>query len=394
VLLIVPETAGIIGLAARWLIQYTGNRKRIWLVCSLTARFVSIGIPLLAFPQLRPSGIDPLVIMIACLAVSQALQSIAYVAYISWLADLVPETRWGRFFATRNISKLCVLLVVPIAAGFLRDRWRTAVKVNEMPEETALLAYVLVFSIGIVLLLASMLPLLQLPNISTRSESMKTPVWKTVTAAFANRSMRFLLIHNGWLAIANGLTQAAFFLYSVRVLGIDLATYCVLFGLTQLTKIPISWATGRFCDRYGNKLPLLLGLVAASLALPFWMFATKERWWLLAGAYFFWGAFAVVNIAGRNLVLKLSPPGDNTTQLALYRLGGGLLAGLSGLAGGLWLGHLLKAKFHFDIGSQTFEAYHLLFLLSFIGRITTVLWVLPIQEPNPAHGSDPPGQIE
>jgi MFS family permease len=288
-LLIVPETAGIVGLAARWLIQFTGNCKRVWLVCSLTARFVSVGIPLLAFSQLRPNGINPLVVMIACLAVSQALQSIAYVAYVSWLADLVPETRWGRFFATRNISKLCVLLVVPIAAGFLRDSWKTAVRVHEMPKETALLAYVVVFSIGIALLLASMLPLLRLPNVSARSESMETPVWETVTAAFANRSMRFLLIHNWWLAIANGLTQAAFFLYSVRVLGIDLATYYVLFGLTQLTKIPVSWVTGRLCDRYGNKTPLLWGLVAASLALPFWMFATKERWWLLAGGLLFLG---------------------------------------------------------------------------------------------------------
>jgi hypothetical protein len=75
-------------------------------------------------------------------------------------------------------------------------------------------------------------------------------------------------------------------------------------------------------------------------------------------------------------------------------LGGGVLAGLSGLAGGLWLDDLLKSKFHVDVGGQSFEAYHLLFLLSFIGRITTVLWVLPIQEPNPARGSDRVGRID
>jgi Na+/melibiose symporter-like transporter len=380
VLLIVPETAGIVGLVARWLIQHTGNRKRVWLTCSMAARFISLGIPLLAFPQLRPSGLDPLIAMIVCLAVSQAFQAIAYVAYISWLADLVPEARWGRFFAARNISKLSVLLVVPVAAGFLRDWWRTTVRQNDMADETALLAYVVVFSIGIVLLLASMLPLLRLPNVSTRAETIALPEWKIITASFANRSLRFLFLHNWWLAIANGLTQAAFFLYSVRVLGISLATYYVFFCLMQLVKMPVSWATGHICDRFGNKAPLFWGLVIAALALPFWMFATKERWWLLGGAYFFWGAFAAVNIAGRNLVLKLSSPGDNTAQLALFRLGGGLLAGLSGLAGGIWLDQLLKNEFHFNIGSQQFEAYHLLFLLSFIGRITAALWVLPIQE--------------
>ena len=225
VLLIVPETAGIVGLVARWLIQHTGNRKRVWLICSLAGRIVSVGIPLHAFPQLRPSGLDPLIAMIVCLAVSQALQSIAYVAYISWLADLVPEARWGRFFATRNISKLSVLLVVPVAAGFLRDWWRTSVRQSDMADETALLAYVVVFSIGIVLLLASMLPLLRLPNVSMRAEWIALPEWKVIAESFANRSLRFLFLHNWWLAIANGLTQAAFFLYSVRVLGISLATY-------------------------------------------------------------------------------------------------------------------------------------------------------------------------
>jgi len=83
VLLAIPETVSVFGLLARWIIQRVGNRKRVWLVFSLLARLSSLGIPLLAFPQLRPSGVHPVWLLIGCLAVSQLLQSISYMAYLS-----------------------------------------------------------------------------------------------------------------------------------------------------------------------------------------------------------------------------------------------------------------------------------------------------------------------
>lgn len=375
-LLVIPETMGIVGLAARWVIQRTGNRKRVWLISSLAARVVSLGIPLLALPWWRASGIDPLWMMVLCLALSQAINSIAYVAYLSWLTDLVPESYWGRFFAKRNIAKLCVLLVVPVAGGYLRDWWR-----REVPAETALLAYVAVFVVGLLFLVASLLPLLRLPNVPVQSETAVLPTWSMLGIAMRDRSLRFLLLHNWWLALANGLTQAAFLGYLFGPLAVGLGTFYVLSGVMRVVKIPTSIAAGSICDRFGNKALLFWGVVVASCAMPFWLVATPAEWMWVFGAYFLWGSYAAVNISGRNLMLKLSPRSDNSAQIVLFRQVSGLLAGVSGLLGGWWLASLQRSGFSIEFGTYRFEGFQLLFAVSFFGRLTAAFWVLPIREP-------------
>jgi len=375
-LLIVPETAATFGLISRWVVQKVGNRKRVFVVFSVLARLISLGIPLLAFPEFRPKGIDPLIVMVALLAVVHAVQSIAYLAYLSWLSDLVSERRWGRFFSIRNIAKLAVLLIVPVVGGYLRDWWRHGVSA-----EVALWAYVAAFSLGGVLQLISLWPMLALPDLPVRSPTVTLPERRLLGEAFRDRSMRFLLIHNWWLAVANGLTQAAFFLYLFGPLRIGLGSLYVLFGVMRLVKIPVSWFTGIISDRRGHKPPLFWGVLAASLAMPFWLLATPAQWGWVFGAYVMWGAFAAVNIAGRNLALELAPRSDNTAHLSLFRQIGGLLAGLSGLLGGIWLDHLQGVGFGFEWREYRFEAFQLLFLLSWLGRVTAALWVLPIREP-------------
>ncbi len=318
-------------------------------------------------------------VIIALLAVVHRLQSVAYLAYLSWLSDLVPDRHWGRFFSIRNIAKLCVLLVVPVAGGYLRDWWR-----NDVPADVALWAYVAAFAVGTILQLVSLFSLQELPDVAVHAETTTLPERRLLREAFRDRSMRFLLIHNWWLAIANGLTQAAFFLYlySRSGLAIGLGTYYVLSGVMRLVKIPVSAFTGWVCDRRGHKWPMFWGVIVASFAMPFWLLATPEQWWWVFGAYAMWGAFATVNIAGRNLALTLSPRSDNAAQLGLFRQIGGLLAGFSGLLGGVWLAALRQSGFGYDVGGYLFGSFQLLFAISWLGRLTAACWILPIREPS------------
>lgn len=379
VLLALPELVGVSAIGTRPLVAASGRRKLVWGATGLLARAASLGIPLMAFPALRPAG-AALPVLIAALAVSQFLQAISYVAYLSWLSDLVPARRWGRFFATRTVSRIAVQLVVPIAAGYARDAWKRGLSSDE-----ALLAYVAAFLVGTLLLLASMVPVLRLPEVSPMlpedGAEAERPTDRAWSRPGYGGSLWLLLIHNWWLALANGLTQAAFYKYRVGTLGISLGTYYVLENTTLLVMVPISILAGRFSDRRGNKWLLFWGAVVASLALPFWFVATRDRWWLLFGAQVLWGAFAAVNLAGYNLLLLLSPRGRNTLQLALFQQGGGLLAGLSGLAGGWWLDRLLDGNVAVQVGPWTLGPFALLFAVSWAGRLTAPLWVLPIREP-------------
>ena len=123
-LLIVPEVAGVLGLFTRSIIRRFHGRKQVWIVFSLLARLLSLGIPLAGIPALYPAAVNPLWLMVASLALSQAAQAVAYLAYVAWLSDAVSAKRWGRFFAARNIGELSVLLFVPVIAGYARDWWK------------------------------------------------------------------------------------------------------------------------------------------------------------------------------------------------------------------------------------------------------------------------------
>jgi predicted MFS family arabinose efflux permease len=155
----------------------------------------------------------------------------------------------------------------------------------------------------------------------------------------------------------------------------------VLQNVMHLIKIPLSEVTGRLCDRFGNKWLLFWGVVGVSFAMPFWLLASPDWWWLLFGAYLFWGGFAVLNISGRNLMLKLAPRSDNSAHIALFRQVGGLIAGLSGLLGGIWLDKLLGSGFQLKWGGCLLDGFGVIFLVSFVGRLTAAYWVLLIHEP-------------
>lgn len=383
-LLIVPEVAGTMGLFTRSVIRRFGGRKYVWIVFSLTARVLSLGIPLAGVPALRPKELSPLWLMVASLALSQAAQAISYVAYVAWLSDAVPAKRWGRFFAVRNIGELSVLLFVPVVAGYSRDWWKSHVDADLLNW-----AYVVTYLLGVMLLLASIGPLLAIADKGASSAELHIGNFRRLLEAFGDRSMRCLLIHNWWLATANGLTQAAFFGYLYGPLKVGLGATYVLFDVMHAVGIPVSLASGAIADRRGNKRLMIAGVLVAGSSLFFWLRATPNEWWWLFAAYACWGAFPAVNITGRNLVLKLAPAGDNATPMALFRQIGGILAGLSGLAGGYWLERLNTEGVTLNLAGRELNGFQILFLVSLVGRLSAALWLLPIREPREGRAAPP-----
>ncbi|MGE3314288.1 MAG: MFS transporter [Planctomycetaceae bacterium] len=379
-LLVIPETVGILALSTRPVVRRLGNRKRVWIAFSIAARIVSVGIPLLALVESQHAGSAALRGLAVLLALSQGLGAIAYIAMLSWIADLVPEERRGRFFARQQVAEFSILLVVPIAGGAVVDSWR-----ETGSREDLLLVYMLMFGAGIFLQLISMAPLLRFPDARVREEDVSNspPTGSAIGETFRNRSLRFLILHNWWLAAANGMTQSVFFGFLTGPLGVQLTIYQVLATIPRVVGIPASLWTGAHIDRHGNKRMMIAGVLAAGAAsMLFWLIATPEEWWWVFGAYVLWGLWPMVNIPGRNLVLSLSPPVNNTTELALFRNVGGLIAGLSGLAGGLWLAELKENSFSLPWPGSNIGPYQLLFLVSLAGRATSVLWLLPVTDYN------------
>jgi MFS family permease len=383
----VPETSGILRLLAPALIARLGNRKRTVIAASLAARVLSLGIPCIAVTRLSVPGIDPLFLFVSFLFAAQACQWIAYVAYISWLSDLVPRQRWGRFFAARNVCTLLVVLVVPILAGAVRDRW--------IDHPAAILwAYAVPFVIGVLLMAVSLVPLSLLPHGRAEHRSRPAATLAAFTAALADRSFRRLIVYSGWLALWSGLAQAPFYVFVKSQLGIGLAALSAGFTLMHLVQLPVSIAAGRLADRIGDRPVLGAALAAVAASMLFLLPATPGRWWLVYGTFACWGAWAAVNICQQNLMLAHAPRSHNTAHIALFQAAGGLTAGLSGIAGGWLLDRLIDANFLFSCGSWQCGPFALLFVLSGIGRALAIAWLpraggherLSVREPSGVRG--------
>ncbi len=376
ILIVMPELLGLSGLLSRKLLQHFGSSKRLFMTFSLLARVTMLAVPLYGFRLFRGEADVTFASMIAVLAISYILQEIAFVVYISWISELAPKNNWGRFFAWRNVAKLLPLLIIAVPAGFLRDWWRRA-----GPPEEALLAYEVAFSLGIFLLILSLWPMLKLPDVKLPPIADAIPNRRRIREAWKDPSTRYLLLYAWSLAFANGLTQQALFSLVYSYLGLQLGMFYALKSLMNVAKLPVSWYTGHHCDRSGNLRPLVVGLLIATSGLVFWLFATKEQWWWVVPSYICWGFYAMANIAGRNLALGLAPDEDRAAHFALFRQVSGLIAGLSGLLGGWWLGQMFQAGVEWSLLGRSLGAAHVVIVVSLFARYASMLWLIPVREP-------------
>lgn len=363
---IAPETSEAFSFITRTLLNRFQSRKWLWVYCLLFGRIAALLIPCSLFFQQNADF--ALVTILISICLWHLLQGIAYCSYISWLSELVPTMNWGTFFAKRKMASLLIAIIVPTSAGLMRKAW-----ISQLPKPEQNWSYGIIFGIGAILVMASILPMLKIPD---------RPVRKTASIAKSQRSFsgflsadfRWLLASRWWLAFFQGLTQVVIFKYSVDILQIELEEYYQLSGMMLLIQIATSWWGGKICDR-GHELSLLmLSLTGVSFAMYFWCIAETDSKWLATGAYLIWGGFGFVNIALQYLTLKLAPAGDNSFHISLSRQSSGFIAGIAGLIGGIWLDQLLK-----NANWSVEQSFYLLFIISWVGRATAAFWLLPIR---------------
>ena len=367
---IAPETSEAFSVWGRWIAIRFGNRKWIWITALTLARVAALCIPvtLLWAGEGPQSGILAAILLLTI--VWYLCQGIAYVNYVSWLSDLVPEVNWGAFFAKRQMAIVAISISVPIAAGLIRQD-----VLKSLPESDQRWSYAAIFLVGGTLCLGSIGPMLPIPHVPWQHRN--APSEKPRRRLRFSRHYGLFLMSRWWLAFFQGLTQAALFKFSVDFLNVDLVRYYTLSAVMLLLQFPCAWIGGRLSDQSRDRPAFALGILATGLGLGFLFLADREHWWWIFGTYAFWGGFGLVNVCGNNLCLKLSPSGDNAAHIGLYRQVSGLFAGASGMLGGWWLDRMLSA------GAEGFPLtpYYVLFAISMGGRLTAPLWLLGVAQP-------------
>jgi hypothetical protein len=111
----------------------------------------------------------------------------------------------------------------------------------------------------------------------------------------------------------------------------------------------------------------------------FFLLASFEQPWWVAGAWLVWSAFAGLNICLPNLNIKFSTPETRPATFALYYALTSLAYAVSTLlSGGLY--ELLRYE-SFYVGPWLFDVYGFIFYLAFATRLMGLIFILGIDEP-------------
>lgn len=354
--------ASIGGVAGSRLMPHVQARKTLVFWCPGASRLLWVTLCLL--PWLPFGRTAQLNLFLGVALISGVVMQTGVVAWLSWMTDLVPPERRGRYFSIRNSICGAVSMVATYAVGWAYDR----LKHTAGP---ALVFVPFYAASAVFALLASLLYRRQWePPMHGETP---VPLRESLALPLGNPSFRKLMI----FSVAWGLTCAVagpFFMpHMIRNLNMPLsviAIYSVLAGTLTLVTQP---AWGRVIDRVGNRPVLTFNIVGVATLPLFWLFARPDFLWpiwidaILTGV--FWPG---LNLATFNLVLSTAPRENRSVYLAMHALISGAAQFAASLMGGM-LAHALSGM-HCEVAGLALINFHVLFFASALGRFA----VLPL----------------
>jgi len=382
-ILATPKAVGVIRLGAPYLMQGRAKRKSFCLAMLLASCGFLFALPILSAPG-RFSANWSLGLLITAWSAYHLFEYLGVVALWSWLADMAPSDERGAFFGRRERMLTLGAVLGSIASGLFAAAWKQwpawghADPVAWEPFEW--LAYAIPAGIGSAVMFASIYPLYLTPDFATAEEAGPKPIVQTNRATPLG-PLLLLFAFTIWFALANGVSQAAQGIYPKYVLQLSLFWVLTLSAGMRIGQTLLAAPAGRFADRYGNR-PLLIGCqLLVALGLCFYLFASREAPWWIAGAWLLWIAYVGLNVGLPNLLLKLAPPLQRNWWIAGYYALSGLIFGLSAVFGGMLFDKLKTENAAMAIGSFRLDHFGLLFLAGAIARALGVCWLLPLREP-------------
>jgi MFS family permease len=313
--------AQVAQLPAIALVHRLRRRKQIVIVALTVAR---IAIPALALLTMVPASGQAVMWLMAAQFVITALGSVAGCALNSWLHQLLPQDRLGRFFSRRLLAATVISCAGTLAAGWLVDH-----PVGADPRHAYALAFVLAGIAGFV----NLGYLARCPEPAMAPPHPSDTLLEALKAPFRDRPFRALLVLLASWNVAGNLAAPFVTVFLMQQLGFGLAMVTSLWVASQLANATTLFLWGKVPDRLSNKAVLRVALPAyffSAVALVFCAsLSGSPQLVLLFGVHMLLGtASGGIALASGNLGLKFAPKDRATPYLTAASL-------VSAVAGGI-----------------------------------------------------------
>lgn len=296
------------------------------------------------------------------LGCSYGLNGMAGNAWLSWMSDLVPPDRRGRYFGLRNTVAGISAMVSIYGAGLILDYFRV--------QGAAAQGYAVIFGIAVLAAFGAALLIARQP------EPPLAPVhWRGIgsflfdplrEAAFRH----FAILATGW-ALVTGVAAPFFNAYGLTTLQLDFSLLALTGIVTSAVALIFSPLVGWLMDRYGYRR-VVTACVLGTVPLPLgWVLSTPENivpLWLTA---IFSGVFwPGVNQGLSNLLMARAPAAQRGVAVAIFSLLTGLGTLIAALIGGV-LGQAMTGTL-LHLGPLLIKDLAVLFVGTMLGRVVMV----------------------
>ena len=342
-LMSVPMCLVVFQFLPAWLVERGVSRKKVTVVFAFLAPlfwFLIAAIPLLG-GSLSKTGRLGILLGVICLVTFSS--QFAGNARSSWLGELIPAERRGRFFG------YCTMFAGIVGAVFaiLEGRFLDFVSTH------GLLAFTALFLVGAAFGLAAAAMLVPQPDCPLPGGAGKFPFMAHVRATFRNRELRLLAFVHAIIALGNiaGPFGPA---YCLRDVGLSFFGLGLLNAVSTAAVLIASPFWGRLADRFGCRPVLVLGLCILAPTSCVWLFVPPHSphmaYLLLPWTNFIGGTGgAGVGVAISTMIYKLSKPEGRSVQFATYSVFVTLVGMPMPYFGGWLVSHLQAAGYPVDL---------------------------------------------
>lgn len=303
-------------------------------VIAVTGAFLArLALPVLAFIALVPDSAWALPGLVILQLALGGLGAVSSCAWNSWIRDLIPEDRLGRFTARRTTLATGVTLATTVIAGVALDR---------VPRDDRGLVFAVFYASAFVIGLVSVYALARTPEPPMPPPAPGANLMRLLRAPLRDENFRRLILFLAAWQFAVNFASPFFTVYFVSQLRYTVSFVITLSVISQVANILVLGSWGRLSDRFANKSVLAVAAPAYILCIAATALTSQFDDRTQAGAYLvalhvvMGMAAAGVGLATVNIALKLAPRGGATAYIAANTLISSLAAGIAPILGGLF----------------------------------------------------------
>ena len=389
-----PFIASLISMPASVLTERTGKRKRIFLCGSYINRLMWFPLALIPFWMVSTYGLASssiaMGVFLAMMFIMHASGAIGGPAWMSWMADVVPERSRGKYFSRRRQWGILSAIPAAFLAGWLMDRYTSSgADANQLVN----LKWCAILFMGAAVFGVADIHLFQyVPDVPKQPQK-RASLLKIMGEPLRDRNFLWFAGFVATLVFAVSFMGQFVTLYMIDKLKItNIGTQLMLLVAPMVAQLALLPVWGAAADRMGKK-PVLaiasLGLVPVGFG---WCLMSEDRIWLgyilsAAGA----ALWAGVEVANLNLVLEMAGSGDDEKAEersgSSYVAANSVIINIAGCLGGLASGIIAQSlrNWHWDVHALGFGRitfFEVLFALSAGLRLIAAVVFLPmIHEP-------------